>query len=378
MNSSPTSYLSLAGWIAAAVFAWLFFSARHADEVRAASQETAVREGDSADAGRPSPGCSRTKSRTGKSASKHASGDNGYVCPGDEWSPPGDIGSFDGLAALLGNIPPNDRMLVEGLACAGGSGDCAAVFAAARACVSCGDPAIRAMAVRALRDAHPHTGEDAIGRIDVLREFLSDESSYVKESAKKGTADGIAHAKTLVDRGSGTVADLVDAAVKAVEALDDDRASAPLAQAFRQSLESFDSARYEEILRTMSELSRSEDDRVAVFAKKAYGVAAGETVGDEESLERNVSELSARMAEARAVFPEDRTLAAKFAESAQKLKAEAELRYGSSSRAEAWLAEEREFLKLKLERDQKDGLGNRTSVSVRPAKGYFDTPDTVR
>ena len=125
-------------------------------------------------------------------------------------------------------------------------------------------------------------------------------------------------------------------------------------------------------------MPKSEDGRVAAFAKKAYSAAAGENVGDEESLERNVSELSERMADAMENFPESRTLAAKFAEGAQKLKAEAESRYGSSDRAEEWLAEEREFLKRKLAREQKDDLGNRTSVSVRPAKGYFDTPDTVR
>ncbi len=113
--------------------------------------------------------------------------------------------------------------------------------------------------VRALRDAQPRTGEDAVDRHDVLREFLADESSYVMEN-----------------------------------------------------------------------------------------------------------------------FPESRTLAAKFAESAQKLKDEAESRYGSSDRAVEWLAEERAFLKRKLEHDQNDGLGNRTLVSVRPAKGYFDTPDTAR
>ena len=376
MNSRPTSYLFLTGWIAAAAFAWLFFSARQADEVEAAQQEAAVREVDSA--ARPLPARSRTKSCIGKLAPKYAGDDNGYICPGDDWTPPGDIDSFDGLAGVLGNVPPSDRRLLERLARAVGSDDCAAVFAAARACVSCGDPAIRAMAVRALRDALPRTGEDAVGRLDVLREFLSDESSYVKESAKQGISDGIVYAKKLIELGGGTVEGLVDAAVKAVKALDDDRASASLAQAFRQSLESFDSARYEETLRTLSELSKSDDDLVAAFAKKAYSAAAGEDAGDEESLERNVAELTERMIDAMENFPESRTLAAKFAESAQKLKAEAELRYGSSDRAEEWLAEEREFLKRKLGRGQKDGLGNRTSVSVRPAKGYFDTPDTVR
>ncbi|MBE6383782.1 MAG: hypothetical protein E7049_12325 [Lentisphaerae bacterium] len=378
MNSRLTSYIALAGWIAAAAFSLPLFSARQKCADDAGSQKAAAREGASDDADRPSPDSSRSKSRIGKSASKYLCGDNGYACPGDDWSPPGDVGSIDGLAALLGNVSPGNRRLFERLVSVAGSEDSAAVFAAARACVSSNDPAIRAMAVRALRDALPRTGEDAVGRLDVLREFLSDESSYVKESAKKGISDGIVYAKKLIELGGGTVAGLVDAAVKAVKALDDDRASASLAQAFRQSLESFDSARYEETLRTLSELSKSDDDLVAAFAKKAYSAAAGENVGDEESLERNVSELSERMADAMENFPESRTIAAKFAEGAQKLKAEAESRYGSSDRAEEWLAEEREFLKRKLGRGQKDGLGNRTSVSVRPAKGFFDTPETVR